>query len=54
MSYALVFYLGVMLGTLLGVGLMCLLAMSKATSPEREFSRPAEGCSVSDPPGSRA
>lgn len=42
MSYALVFYLGVMVGTLLGVGLMCVLALSKEPAPEaeKEYSPP--------------
>lgn len=42
MSYALVFYLGVMVGTLLGVGIMCLLAIGKepATEAGKEYSSP--------------
>jgi hypothetical protein len=46
MSYTLVFYLGVMLGTLLGVGIMCLLAISK---PEKGFSRSDKEYSVPGP-----
>lgn len=50
MSYALVFYLGVMLGTFVGVGIMCLLAISREAPQEKEFLPPAERCSASGPP----
>jgi len=49
MSYALVFYLGVMLGTLPGVGIMCLLAISRGTSQEKSFSRADKEYSVPGP-----
>lgn len=51
MSYALVFYLGVILGTFLGVGIMCLLAISKESSADKKFPRPSEECSISGPSG---
>jgi|GEM_PF-5554785 len=37
--YILVFYLGLVVGTLLGVGVMCLLAISKEPSARREVSQ---------------
>ncbi len=38
MSYALVFYLGVVVGTFLGVAIMCLLAISKEPAGDKELS----------------